>query len=151
MIFTTMRLLGMVCGPLLLTHVILFGCNIMMNADEADVAQIGVGQEFPIKVGQQIKLAGQDVKVKFVAVSEDSRCPTDVNCVWAGNAAVALDFIDGDCTTLLKLNTHQNSQSPENGKAGAYRVKLVKLDPHPRSNEKIAPGDYTATLMIIKE
>lgn len=151
MISTTMHLLGLVCGPLLLTQLLLFGCNVVMNAGEPDPPQAGVGQEFPIKVGQQIKLAGQDVKVKFVAVSEDSRCPTDVNCVWAGNAAIALDFVDGNCTTLLKLNTHQNSQSPENGKAGTYRVKLVKLDPHPRSTEKIAAGDYTATLIITKE
>ena len=151
MITTTMRLVGTVCAPILLAHLLLFGGNIVMNADVPGSPQIGVGQEFPIKVGQRIKLAGQDVQVRFVAVSEDSRCPTDVNCVWAGNAAVALDFIDGKCTTLLKLNTHQNSQSSENGKAGAYRVKLVKLEPYPRSTEKIAPGDYTATLVITKE
>ena len=127
MISTTMHLLALVCGPLLLTHLLLFGCNVVINADEPDLPQAGVGQEFPIKVGQKIKLAGQDVQVKFVAVSEDSRCPVDVNCVWAGNAAVALDFIEGKCTTILKLNT-PNSQTPETPGLD-YRVKLVNSIP----------------------
>ena len=115
-----------------------------------DETQVKVGQEFLVKVGQQIKI-GDDVRVRFVAVPEDSRCPSDVNCVWAGNAVVTVEFTEGQCTTTLRLNTHQSPQTPENPKVGPYRVKLVKLDPYPRSTQKISAGDYTATLVVIKD
>jgi hypothetical protein len=120
------------------------------GAPANDEPQVKIGQEFLVKVGQQIKI-GDDVRVKFVAVPEDSRCPSDVNCVWAGNAVVTVEFTEGQCTTTLRLNTHQSPQTPEDPKVGPYRVKLVKLDPYPRSTQKISAGDYAATLIVTKD
>lgn len=153
MISAATRLCALVFGSLILTNLLLLGGGPVMNAESVadDVTQARVGQEFAIKIGQQMKIEGEDLQVKFAAVSEDSRCPENVNCIWAGNAEVALDLIQGQCTTLLKLNTHQNSPGTEEGKSGRYRVKLVKLDPYPRSDRKIASGDYTATLLISRE
>ena len=127
-----------------------FGMANNTGAPANDETQVKIGQEFLVKVGQQIKI-GDDVRVRFVAVPEDSRCPSDVNCVWAGNAVVTVEFTEGQCTTTLRLNTHQSPQTPENPKVGPYRVKLVKLDPYPRSTQKISAGDYTATLVVIKD
>ncbi len=36
------------------------------------------GQEFQLKVGQTASISGEDLTLKFVRVSEDSRCPTGV-------------------------------------------------------------------------
>ena len=142
----------MICGPSVLTGLLLFGCGTVVDAsmDGEDVTQARMGHEFKIKVGQLIKIEGEDLQIRFKAVAQDSRCPADVNCVWAGNAEVALDLLEGKCTTTLTLNTH-DSNAPEKGKAGRYGLKLVKLDPYPRSDRKIAPDDYVATLMVSKE
>ena len=150
MISTATRVLGLACGPFLLMNLLLgFGTVTNTGVRANDEPQVKIGQEFLVKVGQQTKI-GDDLRVKFVAVPEDSRCPSDVNCVWAGNAVVTLEFTEGQCTTTLRLNTHQNPQTPENPKVGLYRVKLVKLDPYPRSTQKISAGDYTATLVVAK-
>ena len=151
MISTATRVLGLICGPFLLIHLLLgFGAVTNTAVPRNNAPQVKIGQEFPVKVGQQI-VVGDDLRLKFAAVPEDSRCPSDVNCVWAGNAVVTVELTEGQCTTTLRLNTHQNPQSPENAKAGPYRVKLVKLDPYPRSTQKISAGDYTATLVVIKD
>jgi hypothetical protein len=113
--------------------------------------QARAGQEFTIKVGQQLKLDGADLALKFVAVPQDSRCPANVNCVWAGDAEVALESVHDKCTTALKLHTHQGSSTSNEGKVGAFRVKLVKLDPYPHTERKISPSDYVATLLVTKE
>ena len=145
-------LLTMICGPSVLTGLLLVGCGTVVDASMADdeATQARMGHEFKIKVGQLIKIEGEDLQIRFKAVAQDSRCPADVNCVWAGNAEVALDLLEGKCTTTLTLNTH-DSNAPEKGKAGRYGLKLVKLDPYPRSDRKIAPDDYVATLMVSKE
>ena len=126
----------------------LVGPNLIAAAFTQNTARLG--KEFSIKAGQQLKLDGADFQVKFVGVPQDSRCPTGVNCVWEGNAEVALNFTYDDCATNLTLNTHNSPQTVQDGKAGGFRIKLIKLDPYPHSEKKIASSDYVATLVITK-
>lgn len=134
---------------------VLFGCRSVTSENarlEGEAQAARIGKEFTIKVGQQITLDGAGLRIKFLGVEQDSRCPADVNCVWAGNAEVALEVTVGDkCVKKVKLNTHSNSQTAGEEKYEGYRVKLVGLSPHPRSDQKIAPGEYTATLLVSKE
>ena len=135
-----------VIGGLLLCAL---GMTVKPNAGTQTKAQ--AGQEFTLKVGQQVKLDGVDLALKFVAVPQDSRCPSNVNCVWAGDAEVALELVHNNCTTALKLHTHQGSTASNEGEVGGFRVKLVKLDPYPHTERKISPSDYVATLLVTKE
>lgn len=143
--FTTSRLLLSVCSLLL-------GCSTALNLNfNEDQSMARVGKEFSIKVGQQLKLEGADSQVKFTGVPQDSRCPTNVNCIWAGNAEVALEWTVDKCPTSITLNTHDAPGKGDEGKVGGFRVKLIKLEPYPHSEKKISPGDYTATLLVTKE
>ena len=49
-----------------------------------------MNREFDLRVGQEITVAGTDMKVRFDSVKEDSRCPEGVDCIWEGNAKIAL-------------------------------------------------------------
>lgn len=48
------------------------------------------------------KIASGDVILKFVEVLEDSRCPKDIVCVWAGRAKVKV-AISGEHLYLKEL------------------------------------------------
>lgn len=145
MIASTSRLFVLACSLLL-------GCGTAFNLKSAeDQTTPRVGQEFSIKVGQQLKLEGVDLQIKFTGVPQDSRCPANVNCVWAGNAEVALDLFHDKCDTIITLNTHRATGAGNEGKVGSFRIKLVKLDPYPHTEQKISPGDYTATLLVTRE
>ena len=132
---------------------LVLGCALAlrMNSAAANQTTARVGQEFSLKAGQQTKFEGTDLLVKFVTVQQDSRCPSNVNCVWAGNAEVAVDLLRDKCTTILTLNTHPRPSASDEGKVGDLRIKLVKLDPYPRSDQKISPSDYTATFLVTKD
>lgn len=152
MIANATRLFIIAWAPFVLMHFMLIGCGTDPNMNSAtNQTPPRMGQEFSIKVGQTVKLDSVDLQVRFVAVTEDSRCPADVNCVWAGKADVALDVVHNKCGSALKLTTQRSSQASDDGKVGDFRVKLVKLDPYPRSDRKIAPGDYVATLSVTKD
>lgn len=145
MMVSTSRLLLSVCSLLL-------GCSTALNLNfNGNQNMARVGKEFSIKVGQQLKLEGADSQVKFIGVPQDSRCPTNVNCVWAGNAEVSLEWMVDKCPTSITLNTHATSGTGDESKVAGFRVKLIKLEPYPHSEKKISPGDYTATLLVIKE
>jgi hypothetical protein len=43
-----------------------------------------------IAIGEMVQF--EKASVKFIQVLDDSRCPTDVTCVWAGQAKVQIEF-----------------------------------------------------------
>lgn len=110
-----------------------------------------LGRQFKLRAGQQVTLKGQNLRIKFAAVKEDSRCPADVTCVWAGNAAVLLEVSKrGRGSKSLTLNTNSRSSLVDENPYRGYRVKLVELNPYPRSSQRIAAGDYIVTLLVSK-
>jgi hypothetical protein len=136
-----------------ITCFVLLGC---WNATEGNTHTKGrtqvahLGREFKLRAGQQVTLKGQSLRIKFAAVKEDSRCPADVTCVWAGNAAVRLEVsIRGRGSKSVTLNTNSRSSLVDDQYRG-YKVKLVGLSPYPRSSQRIAAGDYIVTLLVSK-
>jgi hypothetical protein len=129
-------------------------CVVLLGVHAAAAAQTArVGREFKIKAGQVVTLDGGALRVRFVRVSSDSRCPVDVDCVWAGNAELLFEVggVRWRGRKALSLNTNAAPERPGEGKYGRYTLKLVGLVPQPRSNRKIAAGQYTATLLVVRE
>lgn len=158
MTYVISRVLALCTLGLVATSIVL-GCR-DAGTDEAcekvrllnQTRRAHIGEEFTLKVGDELAIEGERLRVKFVGVEEDSRCPSDVTCVWAGNAKLLLEVVSGKkCPEKLRLNTHRSTQAAEEGKFGSLSVKLVKLDPYPRSDQRIAPGDYRATLVVSRE
>jgi hypothetical protein len=111
-----------------------------------------VGREFKIKVGQTVTFRGEALRLRFKRVTSDSRCPTGVECVWAGNAEVLIEVSAGGGRgkRTLSLNTNAGQERAAEGTYRRYTVKLVGLSPYPQSGRKIRPGEYTATLLVVK-
>lgn len=109
------------------------------------------GRPFTLSAGRQVTLKGEKLRVRFAAVTEDSRCPADVKCMWAGNAAVRLDVTtNGRSEESLTLNTGRGASFATDARYQGYKVKLVDLSPYPRSDQKIAAADYVVTLLVSK-
>ena len=112
---------------------------------------VRLGREFKLNAGRQVTVKGTKLRIRFIAVENDSRCPRDVTCVWAGNAAVQLQLGTGRGSKTVTLNTSKSASFVSEIEYHGYKVKLVDLSPYPRSDRKIAPRDYTATLLVSKE
>lgn len=100
-----------------------------------------------IKVDQEKRFAKGPLFVKFVQMVEDSRCPVDTNCVWAGNAKIKIRVRGNGRTHLLTLDTNGPNQAAT---AEGYSLKLTGLIPEPRSNIRINRSGYVASLEIVK-
>lgn len=106
-------------------------------------------QELSVKAGREVSAEGGRLKIKFESVTDDSRCPQGVTCVWAGNAEVVFKVktTDGEAASI-KLNTNINPREVE---YHGYRIKLGSLSPYPKKDEQIAPSQYEAVLVISKK
>lgn len=101
---------------------------------------VSLGVEFTLAPGQSA-LAGDDgLPVTFASVTEDSRCPKDAVCVWAGQ--VVVDVAAGSS------GEHHALKPGETAGVGGFRVTLVKVEPYPSSQSTIEPSAYRATFVV---
>lgn len=102
-------------------------------------------QEISVQINNEVSAKG--FKVKFVELVEDSRCPADTNCVWAGNAKIKVRVTKNGKTRILELNSTLRNRPAS---FGGYTFRLVGLTPEPRSNIRINRNGYVATIEIAK-
>ena len=73
-----------IVSPLLITS------NFRTEASPQVPPRGSLGVPFDIAVNQTVAVAGSDVSVTFLNVTEDSRCPSDVICIWAGQVTAMI-------------------------------------------------------------
>lgn len=105
--------------------------------------EIVPGEEFTLSVAESAALPGEGL-LEFAQVVSDSRCPVDVQCVWAGDAVVALRASDVNDSASLRLHTG----GPQSAVFGTWEVELVELRPLPREGMALTQADYEAVLRL---
>jgi hypothetical protein len=117
---------------------------------EVDSEAVVLGQPFKIRFGEELTVKREDLKVKFDSLLEDSRCPSDVKCIWAGDANILIS-VKKARADAAKIELHTSGAFKRSGKYQRYVIKLVTLTPYPRSQDSRKPNDYVATLLVTKE
>ena len=107
-----------------------------------------LNEEFTLAPGQTASVNGTNVRLTFERVKEDSRCPTDVTCIWEGDAIVVLKVRVEAAEVTREVHTQGGEPRSRKAPAGDYVVTLVRLDPVPRSTDPIEPSAYRATLVV---
>ena len=129
----------------------LVGCQVSREAG-ADPVTFTLGQEFTLGGGQEAVFGGGDLSVRFSELLEDSRCPTEVECFWTGQAriAVIVQAIGRPSTTAYFNTNPAPGENVESVRAGDYAVELTSFEPYPRTTDPIAFEDYQATLVVAR-
>jgi len=102
-------------------------------------------QGIAIPVGHTVVIPGTTLQVTFGGVESDSRCPIDVVCFWAGDAAVDLAFSDHTSSGSATLHT---TLSPRSTIFGGFRITLVSLAPDQSEEHPIDPDSYVAFVQV---
>ena len=109
------------------------------------VSQQEVGKAFGMKIGDAI--AVNDLRLTFQRVESDSRCPSDVVCVWAGDGEIALKIEQSGKAAVAALHT---TLEPKKTEWNGYTIQLVSLAPAPKSTAQIDPADYRAEILVTR-
>lgn len=126
---------------LILIAVTFFGLQTFTTAQDATRIEVRHGHEKPLD---------QDgIKIRFLAVTEDSRCPKGVNCVWAGVARVKLEVSKaGGKSCVFEVNTNEKNKPAV---FDGLEIRLEKLDPYPSNGRTIDADEYVATFSIQRD
>ena len=122
---------------------------IWLSTASAGPVKALIDKEFSLGISQTASIEGEKLVIKFKAVLEDSRCPINVVCVWAGNGKVEFEIldIDGQNKTVI-LNTEEE---PRAVTLKGHKLKLISLNPPRIDGVSISSGDYSVTLLVEKK
>lgn len=113
---------------------------------------------FP-KLGEEFKLGQDDVAffksenilIKFSNVTEDSRCPTGVMCIWQGRVSVDVNVIKDDKDKGDFILTLGESEKLALQTFDGYYVKLLKVEPYPSfPSTNVGSREYLVYLSVAK-
>ncbi len=106
--------------------------------------------------GENKFLKEYDMNVTFKNISEDSRCPEGVTCVWQGAAVAYIEFmgITTRPVTIPLATTENTSRNYHKSTVfNGHTITLVEVNPAPTSDEgaKTLAGKYRIGIIISKD
>ena len=110
----------------------------------------GLGESFTLKVGQSATIASEDLKLQFDTVVSDSRCPSDVVCIQAGEAKIRLIATQNGAHTTLNLIEQGLTSGLNVVNYKTYTIEF-KLSPYPVSTRMLGASDYRLELTVTKD
>jgi hypothetical protein len=116
-------------------------------AETQAAGPVELGQAFILKPGQAAALHDGRLRVGFIGVTADSRCPKGEQCAWAGDATVSV-WVESRSGARVMHDLHTSANRTQSAAMPGQELRLVTLEPYPVSGRTIAPNEYQATLML---
>ena len=108
-------------------------------------------QRFDLQVGRAARLESGELDLYFRGVVSDSRCPRDVQCVTAGEAAVALEARSPRAAQAsFEVRLSDDEDPSEAATYNDYRIRLVRLEPYPVTSVERDSTAYVGTFIVDK-
>jgi hypothetical protein len=131
------RATGIACALLLVAS----GCAGVQTA-----AIVEPGASFTLAPGETASVKGADVRITFNKVTDDSRCPVDVTCVWAGDARIEITISRNgvaDEKRILSITPPKHEAT-----VGNLRIRFVSLAPVPHQADPSPRRNYRAEFVV---
>ena len=118
-------------------------------SDASGPQRVELGQAFEMKVDERVEILRHPgtASLWFRQVKNDSRCPSDVVCVRAGDATVEMTGFgsDGQGTEIALVVDSGDSATAQ---FDNLFLTVTHLLPYPVSTKPIQPGEYHATVVV---
>ena len=108
-----------------------------------------LGQEFTLAVGQTAEIIGENLSMTFFDVVEDSRCPKNVTCIWAGRVSAVVEIKGEGPVYKMVLTEPGLTDAPSWETYEGYSLSF-HVTPYPEAGKKIAADEYRLSLIVDK-
>ncbi|MBI2129622.1 hypothetical protein HYU07_05260 [Candidatus Woesearchaeota archaeon] len=140
--------------------IIISGCAITPEqkpAQEEVFVNTTLDYKFELKINETAFITSNKtndiIEIKFLDVTEDSRCPSDnyVACAWEGQATIIVNILKNDQNLGNFSLTSRAAHEELAVKAfDGYSIKLLEVNPSQKVAQKIELSDYTVMLVVSK-
>ena len=135
--------------PLLIAFLLFNLCNDDGIFNPNPENHLVLGDTVTVNYGHTLMNVQEHIWLSFDSLLEDSRCPINVLCVWAGNARLNFSFGCLANRSRFALNTFQSFQSDTT--LYNYHITLIDVLPVPHTDSSYTANDYKALLVVEKQ
>ena len=143
-----------ICTSLSAFLLILNGCNLLGGGDSGPSrlhVTARLGEKFKLQEEGVAFIQPDSLHLRFEALLSDSRCPVDVECVWAGAVRIRLSLETPE-RKLTPFTMHDYPAGEGTGKMMkdtlGYRFTLLRLEPYPGAKNADEYDAPVATLRV---
>lgn len=106
------------------------------------------GNQFQLKISEVASIKSGEVELTLLEVTEDTRCPSNLNCFEAGQIQITVKVLVNK-QDLGTLNLIYNASRKDLAikQFDNYMIEFVKAEPYPKINQEIELSDYVVTLV----
>ncbi|MFC1964212.1 DUF3221 domain-containing protein [Chloroflexota bacterium] len=130
-----------------LLFIFIIGLSLNSCAGGTSGADARLGEEFSLSSGQSVVIAGEDLGIKFVEVSEDSRCPNGATCVWEGRVTALVEISTEGFAQQLELAEPGLTSAPAREIFKDYEM-IYKVEPYPEVGKEISADEYRLLITV---
>jgi hypothetical protein len=109
------------------------------------VPQVPFEEPFRLAYSRAARVKGTKTQARYVALLEDSRCPQNATCIWAGRCRARLEVRSGTGRPVsIELATTAEANLAS---AGGVTWELRDVEPARVAGERLVPADTTLILV----
>ena len=106
-------------------------------------------EPFSLRVGEASSLDEAELRLHFVEVPRDSRCPKGTNCLVPGEARLVVRAELGSRRVELLFKVPPGGSDTQT--VDRFKVTVTSLEPQTEAERRIEVSDYVATLRVTAE
>lgn len=99
-------------------------------------------------LGSSVTWEAEQLTVTLDDVTEDSRCPTDAQCVTAGTATAIVTLIKNGLPTETRTLTIPD---PASERYFNYTITLLEVNPKPTTQHAPSKSEYALEVYVVKD
>jgi hypothetical protein len=123
------------------------GCS--RDDDDVNKIRAEVGAFVNIPNGETALISAEKLYIKFDSVISDSRCPTGVTCIWAGEATAKVQMkLNGQISEIV-LTDNGGKDGMSQTTFNTYKLTF-QIKPYPVAGVTPTSSDYVLSIKIDK-
>ena len=100
-----------------------------------------LGTQFTLAPSQTARIDSESMTIKFIGETQDSRCPTGVECIRAGDVSCSVEITKDGIKNPITLTDAAGSGATEGYTFQNYEI-IFSVFPYPEAGKTIAKSDY---------
>ncbi|XGB43363.1 MAG: hypothetical protein LVS60_06305 [Nodosilinea sp. LVE1205-7] len=144
---------------ILIIAVLIVACNYPISTSvfsapdpSKNVITTNLDRHFQLKMHDIAWIQSESLKIQFLNIDEDSRCPSEVQCPWNGQVSVIVNIAKADKNIGdFKLIDKPGSENQATINFDGYSIRLLEVMPYPKTAQRIRLSDYTAILVVSRK
>lgn len=123
--------------------------SFMVNHSSEHFSAAQLKSPFELRVDQSAIINSEQIEIRFLRVTEDSRCPSESLCKWEGQVTIELGILrNNQFLDHLSLTLREEHKELALRESNGYIIELQKVEPYPSLTQEVENLNYVIVIVI---